>query len=85
MQEQSLSEARRKQIFLALVQVQDQGVRVAQSRKIIARRFGVSEDQIRQTEEQGLESEWPPLVIQGRGGLGPMHFTPTTTGSWRST
>ena len=24
-------------------------------------------------------------VIQGHGGLGPMHFTPPTTGSWRST
>ena len=61
MQEQSLSEARRKQIFLALVQVQDQGVRVAESRKIIARRFGVSENQVRQIEEQGLEGGWPPL------------------------
>jgi hypothetical protein len=61
MQEQSLSEARSKQIFLALVQVQDQGVRVAESRKIIARRFGVSENQVRQIEELGLESGWPPL------------------------
>lgn len=62
MHEPSLSETRRKQIFLGLVQVQDQGVKVAESRKIIARRFGVSEDQIRQIEEQGLEAGWPPLT-----------------------
>jgi hypothetical protein len=38
------------------------GVPGAESKKIIAGRFGVSEDQVRQIEEQGLEGGWPPLV-----------------------
>jgi hypothetical protein len=61
MQEWSLSEARRKQIFLSPGQAHDGGASVAESRKIIAGRFGVSEEQVRKVEEQGLEGGWPPL------------------------
>jgi len=56
-----LSEARRKEIFLALVEAQDQGASVAQSRKDIAQRFGVSEGQVRQIEREGVDGGWPPL------------------------
>jgi hypothetical protein len=55
------SEARRKEIFLALVEAQDQDLGVARSRQVIAQRFGVSEQQIRQIEQEGLDHEWPPL------------------------
>jgi DNA-directed RNA polymerase sigma subunit (sigma70/sigma32) len=54
-------EARRKEIFLALVQTQDQDVGVARSRQLIATRFGVTVEQIRQIEEEGIDHEWPPL------------------------
>ncbi len=55
-------EARRKEIFLALVELQDEGgVSVAQSRRKIAERFGVNEFQIRLIESEGLEGQWPPL------------------------
>jgi hypothetical protein len=56
-----LSEDRRKEIFLALVDAQDHEISVAQSRKMMAQRFGVSESQVRQIEREGLAQQWPPL------------------------
>jgi hypothetical protein len=56
-----LSEDRRKEIFLALVDAQDHEMSVAQSRKMMAQRFGVSESQVRQIEREGLAQQWPPL------------------------
>jgi hypothetical protein len=57
----ALPEDRRKEIFLALVDTQDQKVGVTQSRTAIAERFGVSEGQVRQIEREGIERQWPPL------------------------
>jgi DNA-directed RNA polymerase sigma subunit (sigma70/sigma32) len=54
-------EPRRREIFMALVEAQDQEMSVAQSRRHIAERFGVSESQVRQIEQEGLDREWPPL------------------------
>jgi hypothetical protein len=59
--EEILPEPRRMEIFLALVETQDQDVGVARSRQLVATRFGVSEDQIRRIEQEGLDREWPPL------------------------
>jgi hypothetical protein len=59
--EKDLSEERRKEVFLALVDAQDQQVNVAQSRKLIAERFAISENQVRQIEREGLDQQWPPL------------------------
>jgi DNA-directed RNA polymerase sigma subunit (sigma70/sigma32) len=59
--EEPLSEDRRKEIFLALVDAQDHEMGVAQSRHVIAERFGVSEQQVRQIEREGLDQQWPPL------------------------
>jgi hypothetical protein len=56
-----LPEVRRKEIFLALVDAQDHEFPVAQSRKMVAERFGVSEEQVRQIEREGLDNGWPPL------------------------
>jgi DNA-directed RNA polymerase sigma subunit (sigma70/sigma32) len=56
-----IAEDRRKEIFRALVEAQDQDVSVPQSRRLIAERYGVSEGQVRQIEQEGLDQEWPPL------------------------
>ena len=56
-----LSKSRRKEIFRALVDAQDQAVGVARSRTLVAERFGVSEQQVRDIESEGLEGQWPPL------------------------
>jgi hypothetical protein len=56
-----MSEPLRQKIFLALVSAQDQETDVAESRKLMAQRFGVSESQIRQIEREGLQNKRPPL------------------------
>ena len=61
MTEESLSESRRKEIFLALVMAQDSEMSVARSRKTVAEQFGVTDEQVRKIEREGLENEWPPL------------------------
>ena len=59
--EPSLPEPKRQEIFLALVDLQDHEMPVAQSRTVIAERFGISESQVRLIEREGLENTWPPL------------------------
>ena len=61
MPDKPLPEPRRKELFLALVEAQDHGMSPAASRKLVAWRFGVSEGQVREIEEEGLDKEWPPL------------------------
>jgi hypothetical protein len=56
-----LSEDRRKEIFAALVDAQDQAMDVAQSRRVIGQRFGITANQIREIEREGLDRQWPPL------------------------
>jgi hypothetical protein len=56
-----LSEARRKEIFLALVDAQDQKMDVAQSQKLMVERFNVTENEVRQIAREGMKNQWPPL------------------------
>jgi parallel beta-helix repeat protein len=56
-----LSEMRRKEVFAALVRAQDQGLAIPESRREVTRRFGLSEDELRAIEQEGLDHEWPPL------------------------
>jgi DNA-directed RNA polymerase sigma subunit (sigma70/sigma32) len=46
---------------LALVDAQDHEMTVAQSLRVIAKRFGVTEHQVREIEREGLDNDWPPL------------------------
>ena len=49
------------EIFAALVDAQDSGLAVVESRQAVAGRFNVSVDLVRAIEEEGLDNEWPPL------------------------
>ena len=60
-EQESLSEARRKEIFVVLVEAQDQAMTVPQSRKAVAEWFGLDEGQVRRIEREGLDHHWPPL------------------------
>ncbi|HEV3258186.1 MAG TPA: hypothetical protein VG013_14975 [Gemmataceae bacterium] len=52
----------RREIFRALVDTQDMGLMsVAQSREHVSKQFEITDAQLRQIEEEGLEKEWPPL------------------------
>jgi hypothetical protein len=59
--EAELPEERRKEIFAALVEFQDQEMSVTQSRNLVSERFGLSEAQVRQIEREGMDQQWPPL------------------------
>lgn len=51
----------RRDIFRDLVATQDQGTPVRRSYEIVTERFEISEAQLHQIEEEGLDKEWPPL------------------------
>jgi Sigma-70, region 4 len=61
MPDKPLPEPHRKEIFLALVEAQDNEMSPAESRKAVAERFGVSEGRVREIEREGLDNGWPPL------------------------
>ena len=52
---------RRRAIFRAVVEAQDAGMSVETSRAETARRFEVTEAQVKAIEREGLEKNWPPL------------------------
>jgi hypothetical protein len=56
-----LPEARRMEVFRALVEAQDGEMSVARSREEISRRFDLSEAEVRMIEREGLDRQWPPL------------------------
>jgi hypothetical protein len=56
-----LPRAERQAIFLALVQAQDAGASVAQSLKEVSQRFGITEQQLKRIEQEGIDGQWPPL------------------------
>lgn len=51
----------RRQAFLALVEMQDQGCSVRDSRSQIADQFGIDLDALRWIETEGIAKQWPPL------------------------
>lgn len=62
MRTKRLTLQQRREIFHALVAVQDQGLMtVPQSRQEVSKQFEITDGQLRQIEEEGLEKEWPPL------------------------
>ncbi len=61
--DKQLAQEQRLEAFRALVEAQDSGSSVAQSRKAVAERFGISEQQLRHIEREGLDELWPPLEL----------------------
>jgi hypothetical protein len=52
----------RQEIFHALVTTQDLGLMtVPQSVQHVIKQFDITEAQLRQIEEEGIDKEWPPL------------------------
>jgi len=44
-----------------VVEIQAADVTVAQARQLIARRYGITDADVRAIEEEGVQNEWPPL------------------------
>jgi len=51
----------RRAVFRALLEAQDAGSSVPESRADVARRFGVTEEQVKEIEREGIDQQWPPL------------------------
>ena len=54
-------EARYKEIFRALVELQDQGCATESSRIRIADQFCISVSEVQHVEREGIAKKWPPL------------------------
>ncbi len=71
MRAKRLTLQQRQEVFRALVTLQDLGMMsVTESRIQVAKQFEITEAQVRQIEEEGLENEWPPLneeAVQAAG------------------
>jgi hypothetical protein len=61
-----LPEDRRRVLFRELVEAEDRGANFQMARALLAIRFGVSRDQVRCIEREGLDNHWPPLPPAGR-------------------
>lgn len=62
MRTKRLTTQQRQEIFLALVSVQDLGLMtVPQSVQHVIKQFDITEAQLRQIEDEGIDKEWPPL------------------------
>ena len=51
-----VSRERRQEVFLALVQAQDGGESVRESRSSVARKFGISAEEVRRIEREGIQA-----------------------------
>jgi hypothetical protein len=57
-----LTVQQRREVFLALVQAQDSGLMsIAESKSHISKQFAITDAQLDQIVEEGIEKEWPPL------------------------
>ena len=59
--DESLPVEQRQSIFLAVVEAQDAGSPVLVARAEVARRFSVTEEQVKDIEREGVANQWPPL------------------------
>ncbi len=62
MRAKRLTTQQRQEIFNALVTTQDLGLMtVAQSLQHVMKQYDITEAQLRQIEDEGIDKEWPPL------------------------
>jgi hypothetical protein len=62
MRAKRLTVQQRKEIFSSLVAIQDTGsMTVPESMQHITKQFEITESQLKQIQDEGIEKEWPPL------------------------
>ena len=69
MRAKRLTSQQRQEIFHTLVTTQDAVGNVRKSYQIVTEKYEITDAQLRQIEDEGLEKEWPPLseAIQAVG------------------
>jgi hypothetical protein len=61
MRAKRLTLQQRQEIFKDLVMTQDVVTNVRKSYQIVTEKFEITDAQLRQIEDEGLDKEWPPL------------------------
>jgi DNA-directed RNA polymerase sigma subunit (sigma70/sigma32) len=61
MRAKRLTIPQKQEIFHSLVTTQDLVSNVRKSYEIVTEKFQISEEQLKQIEDEGLDKEWPPL------------------------
>jgi hypothetical protein len=62
MRAKRLTTSQRQEIFRTLVATQDLGLMtVSESVQHVSKQFDITEAQLRQIEDEGIDKEWPPL------------------------
>jgi hypothetical protein len=56
-----IDEARRKEIFLKLVELEDGGSSPSDAARQIMTKFGISKSELNAIADEGAEAGWPPL------------------------
>lgn len=56
-----LTKQQKRDIFRDLVSIQDLGNPVRRSRELIMEKFEISDSQLKEIENEGLDEQWPPL------------------------
>jgi hypothetical protein len=56
-----LTKQQKRDIFRDLVSIQDLGNPVRRSRELVMEKFEISDSQLKEIEDEGLEEQWPPL------------------------
>lgn len=59
--ERSISEQIPHEIFAALIDIQESGISLHQSRESVAERYDLPYSQIAKIEREGVLNNWPPL------------------------
>jgi hypothetical protein len=70
MRAKRLTIPQKQEIFHALVTTQDLVSNVRKSYELVTDKFQISEEQLKQIEDEGLEKEWPPLSEAVQEALG---------------
>ena len=61
MRAKRLTLQQRQEIFKDLVMTQDLVANVRKSYQMVTEKFEITDAQLRQIEDEGLDKEWPPL------------------------
>ena len=56
-----LPEERRRAAFKDLLEAQDRGVGVKESRALVAKNYGLTAEEVVAIEREGIDEQWPPL------------------------
>lgn len=58
---EELHELDRREIFAKIVQMQDKGAGLDETRSRVAAEFSIDTELVRDIESEGIKKKWPPL------------------------